>query len=191
MIAAQVRALGLACDVLASTPDDMEALRARIREGLARDVLLLSGGVSAGDWDLVVPALQSEGVECVVHQVKLRPGRPFYFGRQGDRKVVFALPGNPVSGFVTFEVFVRPFLGRMMGRDDLARPVRRLTLATALPKKHDRQQYLPAAVEGGRVRVLRWQGSSDIFALASANALAFQPIDMALGEGDDVDVMLL
>ncbi len=189
MVAAQVRALGLECDVLPTVRDRVDDVRARVREALERDVVLMSGGVSAGDWDLVIPALEAEGIACVVHQVKLRPGRPFYFGRR-DRKIVFALPGNPVSSFVTFEVFVRPFLGRMMGREDHPTLVRG-KLTTALPKKHDRRQYLPAVVDGDTVAVLPWQGSSDIFALSRANALAIQPIDTSLREGDIVDVLLI
>ncbi len=188
-VAAQVRALGLACDVLPVARDSVDDLRARIRDGMSRDVLVISGGVSAGDYDLVPPALEAEGVRCLVHQVRLRPGRPFYFGRR-DRKVVFALPGNPVSSYVTFEVFVRPFLGRMMG-GDFSRPMVRARLADALPKKHDRVQYLPARLEAGAVRIVPWKGSGDIFALTRANALAIQPIDCALREGDVIDVMLL
>jgi molybdopterin molybdotransferase len=188
-VAAQVRELGLTCDILPIARDDTNELRARIRNGLERDVLIISGGVSAGDYDLVVPALEAEGVSCVIHKVRIRPGRPFFFGRR-ERKVVFALPGNPVSGFVTFEVFVRPFLGRMMGCD-LARPHARARLAEALPRKHDRTQYLPASLSDGTVRALPWKGSADIFTLTRANALLIQPVGTPLSAGDAVDVMLL
>jgi molybdopterin molybdotransferase len=188
-VAAQVRTLGLACDVLPIAHDAIDELRARVRAGLERDVLLISGGVSAGDWDLVIPALEAEGVSCVLHQVLLRPGRPFYFGRR-ERKVVFALPGNPVSSFVTFEVFVRPFLLSMIGATSPRRTLR-ARLAEALPKLHDRQQYLPALVEGDSVRALPWGGSGDIFALSRANALVIQPIQTALRQGDVVDVILI
>src|SRR5205814_7726922 len=78
-ISAQVRALGLECDDLGIVRDDAGAIRAAIREGRKRDVLLLSGGVSAGDWDLVIPALEAEGVAIAMHQVLIKPGRPFCF----------------------------------------------------------------------------------------------------------------
>lgn len=193
-VAAQMRAMGLACDVLPVAGDRVDEIRARIREGLRRDVLVISGGVSAGERDLVIPALEAEGVRCSLHQVKIRPGRPFTFGRR-DRKVVFALPGNPVSTFVTFEVFVRPFLGRMMGLADASRVQVRARLLTALPKKAERTQYLPAVLErrGGEfaARVLPWHGSADLVTLTKANALAIQPLDTALAEGDAVEVMLV
>ena len=193
-IAAQVRAMNLPCDVLPLARDREDELRARIRDGLKRDVLLVAGGVSAGERDLVIPALEAEGVRAVLHQIRIRPGRPFFFGRR-DRSVVFALPGNPVSTLVTFEVFVRPFLGRMMGWTDATRPHVSARLAAPLAKKADRTQYLPARLArdgaGYRVEVLPWRGSADIFTLTRANALAIQPLDTSLGEGDAVDVMVL
>ncbi|MBI2931007.1 MAG: molybdopterin molybdotransferase MoeA [Planctomycetes bacterium] len=192
-VAAQLRTMGLSCDILPIARDDLHELRARIRDGLSRDVLIISGGVSAGDWDLVVPALQAEGVSAALHQVQIKPGRPFFFGRRG-RTVAFGLPGNPVSSFVTFEVFVRPFLGRMMGADTTRRHAR-ARLTEALPKTVDRAQYMPAVVtdepDGPRVRPLPWRGSADIFTVTRANALAIQPPATACRAGDIVEVMLL
>lgn len=189
-VPAQVRAMGLECAVLDPARDSMEDLAPRIREGLKADVLLLTGGVSAGEWDLVVPALAAEGVTAQLHQVLIKPGRPFFFGTR-DRTVVFGLPGNPVSAFVTFEVFVRPFLGRMMGEAAPGR--RRVTarLAVALPKPGDRVQFHPALLEGGSVRPLPWRSSADLVTLAQADALAIQPLGRALAEGDSVDVIVL
>lgn len=193
-VAAQIRQIGLECDVIGRAPDRLEEIRGRVREGLERDVLVLSGGVSAGAWDLVIPALEAEGVRSVLHQVLLRPGRPFFFGTRG-RKVAFGLPGNPVSSFVTFEVFVRPFLRRMMGHPAPERPRRTARLLEPLPKKADRVQMLPARVEGTGehlvARPLPWQGSADIFALARANALAIQPRETPLEAGAGVEVVLL
>jgi len=188
-IGAQVRALGLECDDLGIVPDDALAIRSAIRDGLQRDVLILSGGVSAGDWDLVLPALDAEGIKIVMHQVLIKPGKPFCFAPR-----VFGLPGNPVSSFVIFEVFVRPYLGRLMGAD-LSRPRIRATLESGSAKSIDRVQYLPANVriEGGApaAALVPWQGSADLFAVTKANAFVVVPVQSPVEPGASVECMLL
>jgi molybdopterin molybdotransferase len=188
-IAAQVRALGLECDDLGIVRDDSAAIRSGIRDGLRRDVLVLSGGVSAGDWDLVIPALEAEGIQIAVHQVLIKPGKPFCFAPR-----VFGLPGNPVSSFVIFEVFVRPYLGRLMGAD-LSRPRVRATLESGTAKSIDRVQYLPASVrfEGSAyaARILPWQGSADLFALTKANGFVVVPVQTPVQPGASVECVLL
>jgi len=170
-------------------PDDPKAIRQAIRKGLRRDLLILSGGVSAGSWDFVIPALEAEGVELKMHQVLIKPGRPFCFAPR-----VFGLPGNPVSSFVIFEVFVRPYLGKMMGTN-LVRPRIRARLQAELPKKIERVHYLPAQVwndgTGYVAEPVPWQGSADLFALTKANGFVIVPIQTAYGKGDLVDCMLL
>src|SRR5436190_16096043 len=188
-LCAQVEALGLECADLGIVPDDPKAIRQAIRKGLRRDLLILSGGVSAGSWDFVIPALQAEGVELKMHQVLIKPGRPFCFAPR-----VFGLPGNPVSSFVIFEVFVRPYLGKLMGTN-LVRPRVRARLQMELPKKIDRVHYLPAQVwndgSGYVAEPVPWQGSADLFALTKANGFVIVPIQTAYGKGDLVDCMLL
>ncbi len=189
MVAAQVRAMGLECDDLGIVGDDREAIRAHLREGLKRDLLLVSGGVSAGDWDLVIPALEAEGVKIRMHQVLIKPGRPFCFAPG-----VFGLPGNPVSAFVIFEVFARPYLGRMMGAV-ADRPRVRARLETPLPQRIERVHYLPARVrfEGGgyAAEAVPWHGSADLLAVTRANAFVVVPIQTAYERGDMVECMLL
>ena len=193
-IPAQIRRLGLACDLLPPAPDRMKELRARIRQGLKRDVLVLSGGVSAGDRDLVVPALEAEGVKTTLHQVLIRPGRPIFFGVRG-RRVVFGLPGNPVSAFVTFEALVRPFLGRMMGFESLGPRRIRARLAAPLARKMERTVFWPATLsssaEGPVVATLPWKSSADLATLARADALAIQPRGETLEAGAWIEVVLL
>jgi molybdopterin molybdotransferase len=188
-LVAQARALGLECDDLGLVGDDREAIRARIREGLKRDLLLISGGVSAGDRDLVIPALEAEGVRIGLHQVLIKPGRPFCFARG-----VFGLPGNPVASFVIFEVFVRPYVGRIVGAD-LSRPRVRARLAHAVPQKIERVHYLPARLrqEGGEqvAETIPWGGSADLFALTRANAFVVVPVQTAYGKGACVECMVL
>jgi molybdopterin molybdotransferase len=97
---ADVRALGVA-------PDRQDAIEAALRAGLPADVLVVSGGVSAGDYDLVEPALLALGARLLFTRVAVKPGAPLVFGRLGEA-LVFGLPGNPVSAQVTFDLFVRP-----------------------------------------------------------------------------------
>jgi molybdopterin molybdotransferase len=188
-ISAQVRGLGLECDDLGVVRDEELAIRAAIREGMKRDLLLLSGGVSAGDWDLVIPALEAEGVKIAMHQVLIKPGRPFCFAPR-----VFGLPGNPVSSFVIFEVFVRPYLGRLMGAE-LTRPRIRARLDGAVTQKIERVHFLPARVryQGGdyAAETVPWQGSADLFALTKANAFVVVPVQTTYARGDRVDCMML
>jgi len=188
-IAAQVRALGLECDDLGIVRDETGAIRSAIRDGLRRDVLILSGGVSAGDWDLVLPALEAEGIRVVLHQVRIKPGKPFCFAPR-----LFGLPGNPVSSFVIFEVFVRPYLGRLMGAD-LSRPRIRARLESGSAKSIDRVQYLPASVriDGSAyaAALLPWQGSADLFAVTKANAFVVVPVQTPVQPGASVECMLL
>jgi molybdopterin molybdotransferase len=182
-ISAQVRSLGLECDDLGIVRDDAPAIRAAIREGLKRDLLILSGGVSAGDWDLVIPALEAEGVRIAMHQVLIKPGRPFCFAPG-----VFGLPGNPVSSFVIFEVFVRPYLG-------FPRPRIQARLDSDVRQKIERVHYLPARVrwEGAEAvaETVPWQGSADLFALTKANAFVVVPVQTTYTGGDRVECLLL
>jgi molybdopterin molybdotransferase len=182
-IAARVRSLGLECEDLGVVRDDAAAIRASIREGLTRDLLLLSGGVSAGDWDLVIPSLEAEGKKIAMHQVLIKPGRPFCFAPG-----VFGLPGNPVSSFVIFEVFVRAYLG-------FPRPRVRARLESEVRQKIERVHFLPARVRwdgaGYVAETVPWQGSADLFALTKANAFVIVPVQTTYGKGDVVDCMLL
>jgi molybdopterin molybdotransferase len=186
-VCAQVRELGLEADDFGIVRDEPGALRAAVREGLERDVLLLTGGVSAGDWDLVVPALEAEGVSIRLHKVAIKPGKPFCFAPR-----VFGLPGNPVSSFVIFEAFVRPYLGGLSGGEFPRRRVRAL-LKNAVKKGADRVQYLPARVDeaGGAAELLPWKGSADLFTLADANAFAVVPVGAAPAAGDAAEFLML
>ncbi len=189
-VAAQLAAIGCSCSVLGIARDTEADLDRHLRRGLDHDVFVITGGVSAGDRDLVVPMLKKLGVAYVLHHVAVRPGKPFFFGKLGAKRI-FGLPGNPVSTFVTFELFVRPFVMRMMGHADGRRERVTATLATPLPKKLDRTQFLPAVLKEGKVEILAWHGSGDQVTLTKANALAIQPLDTALQAGEKVDVLRL
>jgi molybdopterin molybdotransferase len=182
LLLASSEAAGATAIDLGIARDTVESLREAIARGLQSDVLIISGGVSAGVLDLVPATLAELGVRQVFHKVSLKPGKPLWFGvlpnRAGD-KLVFGLPGNPVSSLVCFELFVRPAIGRLAGRGDAS--LERLSAELAMPHVHrgERPTYHPARLEvtEGRqqLRPLRWQGSGDLRTLIEANALACFP----------------
>jgi molybdopterin molybdotransferase len=176
--------------------DTAGELRARIEAGLDRtDVLILAGGVSVGKFDLVPGVLEELGVTPHVRQVRMKPGKPMYFGTRGD-VLVFGLPGNPVSAFVCFELFVRPALRVLAGQSDPAPRTATLPLAEAVSEVNDRPTYRPAVREpaavGWAVRPLPWAGAPDLRGLQPADALMVLPAgDARWDVGTPVPVVLL
>ncbi|MGH7938078.1 MAG: molybdopterin molybdotransferase MoeA [Bryobacteraceae bacterium] len=153
-------------------PDQLEQLTEIFRRGLHADALLISGGVSVGDHDLVKPALRALGAEIDLWQVAIKPGKPFLFGRAG-RCHVFGLPGNPVSAFVTFLKFVRPALRKMAGAgaDHLALREVRARLVSEISNCGDRPHYFRGALCAGVFTLSGRQESHALFGLSRANAL--------------------
>lgn len=176
LLAAIHEAGGVASD-FGIVSDDAARTRAAIERAFdeGHDAIVLSGGVSAGDFDFVEEALGQLGVALHVTAVRVKPGAPFVFGTRGGA-LVFGLPGNPVSAQVTFELFVRPALLRMQGANALLRPLLEATLDGPLTNRSARQSYLPVCAtwkKGGLfARPLRTQGSGDTLAHSMANALA-------------------
>jgi molybdopterin molybdotransferase len=180
--------------------DTEEDLRQKIGRGLEADVLILSGGVSAGVLDLVPRVLAELGVEQVFHKLNLKPGKPLWFGVSRHRErstLVFGLPGNPVSSFVCCELFVRPAIARLSGRNDSARSEVRARLEVDYQQRGDRHTFLPAIYRVGddgaaRVAPVTWRGSADLRGLVAANALISLPAgDRQYQAGETVDVHLL
>jgi molybdopterin molybdotransferase len=159
--------------------DEAEHLRRVIEQGLAHDVVVLSGGVSAGVLDLVPAQLERLGVRQIFHKVNLKPGKPLWFGvkatSEGRQTLVFGLPGNPVSSLVCFELFVRPAIERMRGLAGVGLPRRSGTLTCDHQQRGERPTYWPAKLENGQVTPLAWQGSGDLRTLSDANCLAVFP----------------
>ncbi len=173
-------------------PDEPELLAGVVRGALAEvDVLLLSGGVSMGDYDHVPRVLQEAGCEILFHKMAIKPGKPTLFARNGQR-FAFGLPGNPVSTFVIFELFVKPFLYRWMGLA-YAPPTLRAPLGAALRRRDaERVEYRPVRLENGRIHLLDYHGSSHLNALGEANALVRVEQGVTyLEEGEELDARLL
>jgi molybdopterin molybdotransferase len=193
MITALAMRAGAAATHLGIVRDDPRDLAERIRAGLAEaDVLLLAGGVSAGAADLVPGVLAEIGVETHFHKVRLKPGKPLLFGTM-DGKLVFGLPGNPVSAFVCFELFVRPAIRALSGHADPGPHMQSLPLADSLTTINDRPTYHPARLTPDRrVTPLPWFGSADLRALLSADALLALPAgSVAYEPGRPADVIVL
>jgi molybdopterin molybdotransferase len=192
MLAAQAARAGAVPTTFGVGRDDRAALAALIRDGLAAsDVLILSGGVSVGTYDLVPDVLRELGVAVHFHQVRMKPGKPLLFGTWQDA-LVFGLPGNPVSSFVGFELFVRPALRTMTGHPDPGPVVAKLPLTEAISAKNDRPTYHPARLEGPSVRPLPWFGSADLRGLLAADALlVLPPGSVQLDVGQVAEVVVL
>jgi molybdopterin molybdotransferase len=178
MLVAQTAQAGARPCYLGIAGDDRSRLEALIGTALTKDVVILSGGVSAGRRDLVPDVVQSLGVEVHFHKVAMKPGKPLLFGTRGAT-LVFGLPGNPVSSFAGFELFVRPALRGLSGERDLFDPALTLPLAEPIRVRGDRPTYHPARTEpaaaGEVVRPLAWSGSPDLKGLVGANAFAVFP----------------
>jgi molybdopterin molybdotransferase len=193
-LSAQVRLAGGEPVLLGNAADRTDDLRAKIERGLKEDVLVLSGGVSMGKYDLVETVLKEIGAEFYFDAVAIRPGKPAVFGRCRDT-FVFGLPGNPVSTMVTFELFVSPALDLLSGADARPLPLLEAKLAQALNEKPGLTHFLPARVEWHgptpEVKALPWQGSGDIATMAKANCFLVVPPDREqIAVGEKVSVLL-
>jgi molybdopterin molybdotransferase len=191
---AQVVSHGGTPRVLATARDTLEHLRRQIRLGLESDLLLVSGGVSAGKYDLVEEVFQELGIQVQFESVSMRPGKPTVFAKRGEQ-FIFGLPGNPVSTFVAFELFVAPVLQSLQGLPGGDLKLVRGELRGKILEKSGRTALLPAtvALESGHIRIqpVSWKGSADIFSLVDANGLVVVPSECReLLPGQEVDALL-
>ena len=173
------RRAGVGAESLGVARDTLDHLGDRIARGLKRDVLLVSGGVSVGEWDLVPKVLRDLGVTIHFATVRMKPGKPTLFATHG-RGLVFGLPGNPVSTIVGFHLFVLPALRRMMGWVDPAPPTVTATLAIGAKVRGDRTAFVPAVLrregEAWAAEVIETRGSADLVGFSRADALlALEP----------------
>jgi molybdopterin molybdotransferase len=203
MLLAQLADAGAVALDLGSAHDDEVLMTATLRDAVERcDAVITSGGVSVGDFDYVSAALErivaddpsgDSGVDW--YQVAIKPAKPLCFAMvQGTP--VFGLPGNPVSSFVSFELFARPALRQMMGHGQVSRPLVHATAADAMPRKIDGKLHLDRVVvdvvDGRYVAAaVRSQESNALAASAAANALALLPDGEGVAAGDAITVMLL
>jgi len=199
-VAALVRKYGGIPKLLGIAHDTVEDLTAKIREGMEADMIVTSAGVSRGDFDVVKDVLAREGA-IDFWTVRMKPGKPLAFGAfhapDGRRVPHLGLPGNPVSSMVSFELFGRPAVFTMLGRDDWERPVVRAITRDAVRNTDARRFYARCIVTRGDDG--RWyadltgpQGSGILTSMSAANALTIIPEDVPVANpGDEIDVMML
>lgn len=214
-LAAQIQKAGGEPVLLAIAPDERVRLRELIEQGLESDLLLLSGGVSMGKYDLVEQVLGELQAEFYFTGAQIQPGKPIVFGSCGanisvrsaavgatdgstspsSRRYFFGLPGNPVSTMVTFELFVRPMIDALSGAKRQSLIFMTARLKSEVRTKTGLKRFLPAVLSGefenAEVELARWQGSGDIAAAAAANCYLVIPPDREKIEvGECVSVML-
>ncbi len=194
-IAAAVQDAGGIPILLGIAKDNPAALKEKISHGLTADILVLSGGVSMGDYDFTKAVFRDLGAEMNFWKLAIRPGQPLAFGKiQG--KLAFGLPGNPVSSMVTFEQLVRPAMLKMSGHRSYGRPVVQALFQERFSKRTDRRHFLRGVLtreEGQfKVRTTGDQGSGILTSMVKANCLVDVPVEVErLNPGDTVSVQLL
>lgn len=194
-LAAQVTRRGARARILPVAGDRLDETRRAIEDGLASDVLLLSGGVSMGKYDLVEQVLEKLGAEIFITSVLIQPGKPLVFGRVGGTPI-FGLPGNPISTMVTFELFAAIAVDILAGGTDSHLPFFEAELCAAFSHKPVLTRFLGARIEGRygktRVRKIAGQGSGDVTSFAQADCYLVASDDRSSWEaGDRISVMAL
>ena len=197
LIAAAARSIGAIAYRVGIVPDDPRLFSDTLSDQLVRaDLVVTSGGVSKGDYDIVKDVLSRLGT-VDFYEVAMQPGKPQGFGTVGeDSTPIFTLPGNPVSSYVSFEVFVVPAIRRMMSRPPYRRPLVHAACTTTFSSHRGKRQFVRAAfelgAEGARATPVGGHGSHLVGDLAHANALIVVPEDtLEVASGDTVEVMVL
>ncbi|HML15765.1 MAG TPA: gephyrin-like molybdotransferase Glp [Bryobacteraceae bacterium] len=195
-LAAQVARAGAIPEILPIARDHYDATRDLAERGLRADMLLVSGGVSAGKYDIVERVLADLGAKFYFDRVLIQPGQPVVFGavpQSGTEKFFFGLPGNPLSTMVTFELFARAAIVRLSGAGEAPLPMLRAKLAREFHHKPGLTRFLPAELgeNGTTVTPLAWHGSGDIASIARANAFLVADADReSWAAGDDIRVLI-
>jgi len=192
-VAAQVEVSGGQPHILGIARDDAQRLSRLIQAGLKSDLLLMTGGVSMGKYDLVEQELAGLGAEFFFTGAQIQPGRPIVFGR-AQEKYFFGLPGNPVSTMVTFELFARPLLEALAGMAPRKLIFLHARLKSDIRTKTGLTRFLPGYLSGefenSEVELARWHGSGDVASTARANCYIVIPPDREkIATGEWVAVM--
>lgn len=195
MLAAQIKSAGGVPSYLGIARDNEKDLMEKFKWALQCDMVVSSGGVSVGDYDLVKACLKKMGQEMLFWKVAMKPGKPLAFGRIDDIPI-FGLPGNPVSSFVSFEQFVRPSIRKMMGATQLTHRTVQAKLTHTIHKKAGRLHFLSASVQWDNgtctVSPTQEQGSGILKSTINANGLLIFPLELTeVTEGTEVSVQLL
>lgn len=190
---AQAKQMNVIANYIGIAKDTEDETLHKITQALEQnDVVLLTGGVSMGDFDMVPDIMKQAGIEILFKSIAIQPGRPTVFGRKGD-KFCFGLPGNPVSSFVLFELLVKPLLYKMMGNDFQPFSFKLPFAIDYNRRRSDRLSVLPITIHAdGTVEPVNYHGSAHIHSLTFARGFAFIPIgETTFRKGDLIDVRLI
>jgi len=192
-ISAQLKMIGVTPKMMGCVTDDLASLRSALMAGLEQDVLLISGGVSMGDYDFVEKVLAELGVDIIYDSVNIKPGKPAVMGTTGSC-AVFGLPGNPVSASTVFDILVTPVFKKIMGYPRFESSLISAKLRGDFINKNKRVSYHPAVVmiEAGEfvAQPLSSKGSADVLAYSQANSYLIGTPQSAFGDGDEIPVAL-
>lgn len=186
---AQVNEMNCTPNYMGIIPDDEKATDEAISKALTEnDMVILTGGVSMGDFDFVPKIMKKNNVDILFQKVAIKPGRPTVFGKTAN-SYIFGLPGNPVSSFINFEMFAKPLLYKMMGYDYKKQSFRIPLAVDIKRKKADRLEFLPATIDDEGAKPIDYHGSAHIHAICHAHGLISVPKDVfELKKGEPVDV---
>jgi molybdopterin molybdotransferase len=192
MLAAGLKQYGFTDFDVIQIEDTYESTKKTIQQALeTKDILILSGGISVGDYDFVGKALNEIGVEQIFYKVRQKPGKPLFFGRYKE-KYIFALPGNPAAAMTSFLTYILPALGKISGAGFIGLRKDTANLDVAFHNKANRSVFLKAYSENGKVKLLDGQSSAILKSLSEANCFVYVPAGVnEILEGDEVDILWL
>jgi len=192
MLSAVLRELGYTKTSIITVPDDYDSTKNTLEKAIKNhDIVIVTGGVSVGDYDFVGKALISIGVKEIFYKVKQKPGKPLFFGKK-DTVSIFGLPGNPAAALSCFYIYVYPLLKKSEGSINPQLTRISMPMATDYVVKGSRAQFLKAKLQDDGVQILQGQSSAMVRAFGDANALVFLPEDSSeLKKGDQVKTILL
>ncbi len=192
MLVSALQSLGHLNTTVYKIADDYKSTVNTLQEAISKnDVVLVSGGISVGDYDFVGKALQELQVKQLFYKVKQKPGKPLFFGKK-DNTYIFALPGNPAASLSCFYIYVYQTLQKLSGETNFKLTKTKAKLTLSYTKKGERAQFLKAVLDHGNVTILEGQNSSMLHTFAIANALVYIPEDVYnIKTNDDVEVIVL
>ena len=188
----QVQRMFIEPEYLGIADDTEKSLDLLIKKALSSsDIVLLSGGVSMGDYDLVPAVLTANNVNILFNMVAMQPGKPLTFGTK-DKTAIFAFPGNPVSTFFPFEIMAKPFIYKLMGHDYITRTFPLITGVDFTRKRAERKTFIPVKIENGKVFPVEFHGSAHINSLCDAEGIISFPLGiLEIKKGQTVEVISL
>jgi molybdopterin molybdotransferase len=188
----QVQRMFIEPDYLGIADDTENSLNLLIQKALSRsDVVLLSGGVSMGDYDLVPAVLTANHVNILFNMVAMQPGKPLTFGTK-DKTTIFAFPGNPVSTFLPFEIMAKPFIYKLMGYDYHAKTFPSIAGVDFTRKRSERKTFVPVKIENGEAFPIEFHGSAHINSLCNAEGFISFPLGvLEINKGETIQVIFL